>query len=50
MSLLPHFIDEKTKRLSFTSKVVMMAIATWIESFPDDYRGLSCRCEESSIS
>ena len=50
MSLPPHFIDEKNKEVVFHIKgayPVMMAISTFMQSFPDDYKGVTCRCEET---
>jgi len=50
MSLPPHFIDEKNKEVVFHIKgihPVTMAIPTWMKSFPDGYKGISCRCEEN---
>ena len=50
MSLPPHFIDEKNKEVVFHIKgghPVTMAITTWMESFPDEYKGVSCPCEET---
>ena len=50
MSLPPHVIDEKNKEVVFHLKggyPVTMAIPTWMKSFPDDYKGIPCRCEET---
>ena len=50
MSLPPHFIDEKNKEVVFHLKggyPVTMAIPTWMKSFPDDYKGITCRREET---
>ncbi|WP_038650553.1 hypothetical protein [Prochlorococcus sp. MIT 0801] len=49
MSLPPYFIDEKNKEVVFHIKgdPVTMAILTWMKSFPDHYKGVSCRCEET---
>ena len=50
MSLHPYFIDEKNKEVVFHLKgsyPVTMAIPTWMKSFPDEYKGISCRCEET---
>ena len=50
MSLPPHFIDAKKKEVVFHIKgghPVTMKIATWMKSFPDEYKGISCRCEET---
>ena len=49
MSLPPHFIDQK-KEVVFHIKgghPVKMAIPTWMKSFPDHDKGVSCRCGES---
>ena len=50
MNIPPHFIDEKKKEVVFHVKgaySVMMAISLWMKSFPDDFKGISCRCEET---
>ena len=50
MTFPTHFIDEKNKVVVFHIKVVfsvMMPIAIWIKSFPDDFKGISCRCAET---
>ena len=50
MNIPPHFIDEKNKEVVFHIKgaySVTMAISIWMESFPDDFKGISCRCEET---
>ena len=50
MSLPPHFIDEKNKEVVFHLKggyPVTMAIPSFMKSFPDDYKGTTCRCEET---
>ena len=50
MSLPPHFIDAKKKEVVFHIKgghPVTMSIPTWMKSFPDEYKGISCRCEET---
>ena len=50
MTLPPHYIDEKNKEVVFHIKgiyPVTMAIATWMKSFPSDYKGITCRCEET---
>ena len=50
MSLPPHFVDEKNKEVIFHIKgghPITMAISTWMKSFPDEYKGISCRCEET---
>tara|TARA_B100001175_G_C19133754_1_gene460219 strand:+ start:249 stop:485 length:237 start_codon:yes stop_codon:yes gene_type:complete len=46
----PHFIDEKKKEVVFHIPggfPVVMAIPTWMQAFPKDYKGVSCRCEET---
>ena len=46
----PHFIDEKNKEVVFHVKggySVTMAMSIWMKSFPDDFKGISCRCEET---
>ena len=48
--LPPHFIDEKNKEVVFHIKggyPVTMAIPTWMQSFPKDFKGVTCRCEET---
>ena len=50
MNIPPHFIDEKNKEVVFHIKgaySVTMAISIWMTSFPDDFKGISCRCEET---
>ena len=50
MSLPPHFIDAKKKDVVFHIKgghLVTMRIANWMKSFPDEYKGISCRDEET---
>ena len=50
MTLPPHFIDEKNKEVVFHLKggyPVTMAIPTWMKSFPEGFRGVTCRCEET---
>ena len=50
MTIPPHFIDEKNKEVVFHPKggyPVMMAITTWMKFFPDDYKGVTCRGEET---
>ena len=50
MSLPPHFIDEKNKEVVFHFKggyPVKMAISTLMKPFPDDFKGVTCRCEET---
>ena len=46
----PYFIDEKKKEVVFHIPggfPIVMAIPTWMEFFPDDYKGVACRCEET---
>jgi len=48
MTLPQHFIDEKKKEVVFHIKAgysVTMAIPTWIKSFPEGFRGVTCSCE-----
>ena len=50
MTLPPHFIDEKKKEVVFHLKggyPVTMVIPIWMKSFPDGFRGVICRCEET---
>ena len=50
MNIPPHFIDEKNKEVVFHIKgaySVTMAISICMKSFPDDFKGISCRCEET---
>ncbi len=51
MSLPPHFIDEKDKEFVLHLKggyPVTMAIPTWMQSsFPEGFKGVTCRCEET---
>ena len=50
INIPPHFIDEKNKEVVFHIKgaySVTMAISIWMKSFPDDFKGISCRCEET---
>ena len=50
MSLPPHFIDEKKKEVVFHLKgtfSVQLAIPTWMQSFPEGFKGVTCRCEET---
>ena len=49
-SMPPHYLDEKKKEVVFHIKggfPVTMAIPTWMKSFPDDYKGVVIRCEET---
>ena len=46
----PHFIDEKKKEVVFHIPggfPVVLAIPTWMKRFPDGYKGVTCRCEET---
>ena len=50
MRLPPHLIDEENKEVGFYIKgahPVTMAIPTWMKSFPDHYKGVTWRCEET---
>jgi hypothetical protein len=50
MILPPHFVDEKKKEVVFHLKVtfpVQLAISTWIQSFPEGFNGVTCRCEKT---
>ena len=50
MSLPPHLIDQKNKEVVFHIKgghPVKMAIPAWMKSFPDDYKGITCRYKET---
>ena len=50
MSLPPHFIDENKKEVVSHMQggyLVTMAIPIWMKSFPDDFKGVTCRCEET---
>ena len=50
MTLPPHFIDEKNKEVVFHVKggySVTMAMSIWMKSFQEDFKGVSCRCEET---
>ena len=50
MTLPPHFMDEKNKQVVFHLKgayPATMAMPTWMMSFPDDYKGVVIRCEET---
>ena len=46
----PHFLDEKKKQVVFHIKggfAFTKAIPTWIKAFPEGYKGITCRCEET---
>ena len=48
--LPPHYIDEKKKEVVFHIKggfPTTLAIPTWMRAFPSDYKGITCRCEET---
>ena len=48
--LPPHYLDEKNKEVVFHIKggfPTTMAIPTWMKNFPDGYKGLVVRCEET---
>tara|TARA_B100001029_G_scaffold124415_1_gene103663 strand:+ start:258 stop:440 length:183 start_codon:yes stop_codon:yes gene_type:complete len=50
MTLPPHFIDKKKKEVVLHLKggySVTMATSIWMKSFPDDFKGISCRCAET---
>ncbi len=50
MTLLPYFIDEKNKEVVFhvnDGYSLMMEMSIWMKSFPDAFKGISCRCEET---
>ena len=50
MTLPPHFVDEKKKEVVFHLKgtfPVQVVISTWMQSFPKDFKGVTCRCEET---
>ncbi len=50
MTISPHFIDEQNKEVVFPLKggyPVTIAILTWMKSFPDDYKVVTCRCEKT---
>ena len=45
-----HFIDKNNNEFIFHIKgahLVTMAIPTWMKSFPNHYKGVSCYCEET---
>ena len=49
-SMPPHYLDEKNKEVVFHIKggfPTTMAIPTWMKNFPDGYKGLVVRCEET---
>ena len=50
MTLPTHFMDEKNKQVVFHLKgayPATMAMTTWMMSFPNDYKGVVIRCEET---
>ena len=50
MNIPPHFIDEKNKQVVFHLKggySVNTEVTTSIKSFPDGYKGVTVRCEET---
>ncbi|MBW3050149.1 hypothetical protein DNJ72_08335 [Prochlorococcus marinus XMU1403] len=50
MSLPPHFLDEKKKEVAFYltgTFPVQLAIPPWMQSFPECFKGVTCRCEET---
>ena len=49
-SIHPYYIDENNKEVVFHIHVgfpTTMAIPTWMKNFPDRYKGLVVRCEET---
>ena len=49
-SIPPHYLDEKNKQVVFHIKggfPTTMAIPTWMKNFPDDFKGVVVRCEET---
>ena len=49
-SMPPHYLDERNKEVVFHIKggfSTSMAIPTWMKNFPDEYKGLVVRCEET---
>ena len=50
MNLHQHFIDEKKKEGVYYLKLtfpVQLEIPTWMQSFPEGFKGVTCRCEET---
>ena len=50
MTIPLYFIYENNKEVVFHLKggyPVKMAIPTWMKSFPDNYKGVTYRCEET---
>ena len=50
MRLPSQFVDKKNKEVVFHLKggyPVTMAMPIWMKSFPDDFKGVTCRCEET---
>ena len=48
--LPPHYVDEKNQEVVFHIKggfPTTMAIPQWMRCFPDGYKGLVVRCEET---
>ena len=48
--LPPHYLDEKSKQVVFHIKggfPTTLAIPTWMKFFPEDYKGVVVRCEET---
>ena len=49
-SIPPHFLNEKKKEVVFHIKggfQLTKEIATWMELFPANYKGIVIRCEET---
>ena len=50
LGLPPYYLDEKNKEVVFHLKgayPATMAIPVWMKNFPDGYKGLVVRCEET---
>ena len=48
--LPPHYVDEKKNQVVFHlpgGYPTTLAIPTWMERFPDNYKGVAVRCEET---
>ena len=46
----PHYLDNKNKQVVFHLKgayPATLAIPTWMKFFPEDYKGVVVRCEET---
>ena len=49
-NLPPHFLNIEKREVVFHIKggfPVTMGIATWMKSFPEGYKGVVVRCEET---